>query len=181
MAAIVRHWSTYLNGAQIDESGFRRELEQVIANVKAGGKAPAPLAITDAASAREDIRATLGLVPAFFTSFPDAGVAGAWREMKGLQMNPNTAIPPKYKELIGLGVAAQIPCRYCIAFHTQVSTALDGASQAEVQEALAMAAIVRHWSTFLNGVQIDKKAFKAEVDRVMAPAKKSARLQAAQR
>jgi AhpD family alkylhydroperoxidase len=181
MAAIVRHWSTYLNGAQIDEPGFRSELEQVIANVKAGNKAPAPAAITDAASAREDIRATLGIVPAFFASFPDAGVAGAWREMKGLQMNPNTAIPPKYKELIGLGVAAQIPCRYCVAFHTRVSTALDGASQAEVQEALAMAAIVRHWSTFLNGAQIDKAAFRAEVDRVMAPAKKSARLQAAQR
>jgi AhpD family alkylhydroperoxidase len=180
MAAIVRHWSTYLNGAQVDETGFRRELEQVVANAKAGGKAPASIAITDAASAREDIRATLGLVPAFFASFPDTGIAGAWREMKGLQLNPGTAIPPKYKELIGLGVAAQIPCRYCVAFHTQVSTRLDGASQAEVQEAIAMAAIVRHWSTFLNGAQIDKATFKAEVDRAMAP-KKTARLQAAER
>jgi AhpD family alkylhydroperoxidase len=178
MAAIVRHWSTWLNGAQIDEAGFRAELDQVVANAKAGAKAPATAAITDAASAREDIRATLGLVPAFFNSFPDAGIAGAWREMKGLQLNPDTAIPPKYKELIGLGVAAQIPCRYCTAFHTQVSTALDGATQAEVQEAIAMAAIVRHWSTFLNGAQIDKVSFKAEVDRVMAPAKKTAKLQA---
>ena len=178
MAAIVRHWSTWLNGAQIDEAGFRAELDQVVANAKAGAKAPATAAITDAASAREDIRATLGLVPAFFNSFPDAGIAGAWREMKGLQLNPDTAIPPKYKELIGLGVAAQIPCRYCTAFHTQVSTALDGATQAEVQEAIAMAAIVRHWSTFLNGAQIDKASFKAEVDRVMAPAKKTAKLQA---
>jgi hypothetical protein len=41
-----------------------------------------------------------------------------------------------------------------------------------------MAAIVRHWSTFLNGAQIDKVSFKAEVDRVMAPAKKTAKLQA---
>lgn len=178
MAAIVRHWSTYLNGAQIDEAGFRKELDQVIANAKAGGKAPAPVAITDAASAREDIRATLGLLPAFFASFPDAGIAGAWREMKGLQLNPHTAIPPKYKELIGLGVAAQIPCRYCVAFHTQVSTSLAGASPAEVQEAIAMAAIVRHWSTFLNGAQIDKAAFKAEVDRALAP-KKTGKLQAA--
>jgi len=144
MAAIVRHWSTYLNGAQIDEAGFRAELDQVVTNAKAGARPPPPAPITDAASAREDIRATLGFVPAFFASFPDAGIAGAWREMKGLQLNPNTAIPPKYKELIGLGVAAQIPCRYCVAFHTQVSTALDGATQAEVQEAIAMAAIVRH-------------------------------------
>ena len=174
MAAIVRHWSTYLNGAQVDEAGFRKDLDQVVANAKAGGTPPPPSAITDAASARADIRGTLGLVPAFFNSFPDNGIAGAWREMKGLQLNPNTAIPPKYKELIGLAVAAQIPCRYCIAFHTQVSTSLDGATEAEVQEAVAMAAIVRHWSTFLNGAQIDKASFKAEVDRAMAPPKKIA-------
>ena len=42
-----------------------------------------------------------------------------------------------------------------------------------------MAAIVRHWSTFLNGAEIDKAAFKAEVDRAMAPSKKTAKMQAA--
>lgn len=148
-----------------------------VAALPARGAEVAP----DARAALADIKGTLGFVPGFLAVFPEEGLPGAWDEFKSVQLNRQSAIPPKYKELIGLGVAAQIPCRYCIAFHTQVSTALDGASQAEVQEALAMAAIVRHWSTFLNGVQIDKKAFKAEVDRVMAPAKKSARLQAAQR
>ncbi len=180
MSAIVRHWSTYLNGAQIDEATFRSELGQVVTNVKAGAKPAAPIPVTDAQSARADIQQTLGLVPGFFGSFPDEGLAGAWREMKGLQLNPNTAIPNKYKELIGLAVASQIPCRYCIAFHTKVASELDGAQPAEVQEAIVMASIVRHWSTFLNGMQIDRAAFRAEVNRVFGPKpKKTASLKTA--
>ena len=175
MSSIVRHWSTYLNGAQIDEATFRKELDQVIQNAQAAsGKAQPPTApITDAKSARDDIQATFGFVPTFFKTFPDTGIAGAWNEMKTLQLNPRTAIPGKYKELIGLAIAAQIPCRYCVAFHTSVSSRLHGASEAEIQETLALAGIVRHWSTFLNGIQMDKVAFRREVDRLMAGAKKS--------
>ena len=76
--------------------------------------------------------------------------------MKGVQLNPKSAIPGKYKELIGLALAAQIPCRYCVAFHTNVSGKLHGATDAEIQETLAVAGIVRHWSRFLNGMQTDK-------------------------
>ena len=175
MSSIVRHWSTYLNGAQIDEATFRNELGQVVQHAKAGaasGAPAAPIAVVDAKTARADIQQTLGLVPGFFGSFPDAGLAGAWREMKGLQLNPNTAIPNKYKELIGLAVASQVPCRYCVAFHTKVASELDGAAPAEVQEAIVMAGIVRHWSTFLNGIQMDKAAFRAEVNRAF-PSKKT--------
>jgi AhpD family alkylhydroperoxidase len=174
MGSIVRHWSTYLNGAQIDEAQFKKELQQVVENAKAGANKPAPtaIAIKDAASAREDIRATFGFVPGFMKSFPDAGIAGAWKEMKSIQLNPATAIPGKYKELIGLAVAAQIPCRYCIAFHTTASMELLGATQTEVGETLALAGIVRHWSTFLNGMRIDPATFRKEVDRVMAGAPK---------
>jgi AhpD family alkylhydroperoxidase len=167
MAAIVRHWSTYLNGAQIDEAQFKKELGQIVQNAKSAKGEPQPVVVTDAKSARDDIRATFGLVPSFLQSFTDLGIAGAWLELKNFQMNPNTAIPPKYKELIGLAVAAQIPCRYCVAFHTVASPELDGASQTELTETLAMASIVRHWSTVLNGMQIDRAAFKKDVDRAL--------------
>jgi AhpD family alkylhydroperoxidase len=87
--------------------------------------------------------------------------------MKGLQMNPHTALSGKDKELIGLAVAAQIPCDYCIYFHSMAAQKA-GASQQEVQEAVSMAALTRHWSTILNGSQMDRQAFRQETDQMLA-------------
>lgn len=114
----------------------------------------------------KDIEATLGMVPSFFKLFPEAGIAGAWAEFKAVQLNPNTKLDGKTKELMGLAVAAQIPCTYCIYFHTAAAKA-NGATDQEVKEAVAMAAIVRHWSTVLNGMQVDPAAFKQEADTVL--------------
>ncbi|MBV9218182.1 MAG: carboxymuconolactone decarboxylase family protein [Methylobacteriaceae bacterium] len=86
--------------------------------------------------------------------------------MKGFQLNPNTRLSGKTKELIGLAVAAQIPCQYCIYFHT-VAAKANGATDEEIKEAVAMAAVTRHWSTVLNGMQIDLGAFKRDTDTVL--------------
>ena len=106
---------------------------------------------------------TLGIVPGFFKQFPEVGIAGAWAEFKSVQLNPNTALTGKEKELIGLAVASQIPCTYCIYFHTAAAKA-NGATDEEVREAVAMASISRHWSTVLNGMQVDLSAFKTDTD-----------------
>jgi len=37
----------------------------------------------------------------------------------------------------------------------------------EIREAVAMAAITRHWSTVLNGTQVDLAGFKKETDTVL--------------
>jgi AhpD family alkylhydroperoxidase len=124
-----------------------------------------------AAAARADVQKTLGFVPQFLNRFPDEAVPGVWEEVKGLQMNPHTALPGITKELIGLGVAAQIPCRYCVIGHTEFAR-LNGASEAQVGEAVAMAALTRHWSTFLNGIQTDETSFRAELARIGENAKK---------
>jgi AhpD family alkylhydroperoxidase len=113
-----------------------------------------------------DIEQTLGSVPTFFKMFPESGIAGAWAEFKSVQLNPKTALNGKIKELIGLAVAAQIPCHYCIYFHTAAAK-LNGATDAEIREAVAMAAISRHWSTVLNGMQVDTDGFKRETDTVL--------------
>ncbi len=113
-----------------------------------------------------DIEQTLGTVPGFFKQVPEGSIAGAWSEMKSLQLNPKTKLDGKTKELIGLAVAAQIPCQYCIYFHTAAAKA-NGATEQEVREAVAMAAVVRHWSTVLNGTQTDFAAFKQDTDTVM--------------
>ncbi len=100
----------------------------------------------DATVTYRDIEATLGSVPTFFKLFPEEGIGGAWAEFKTVQLNPKSALSGKEKELIGLAVAAQVPCSYCIYFHTAAAKA-NGATDAEVREAVAMAAITRHWST----------------------------------
>ena len=121
---------------------------------------------TDTKATYADIEATFGSVPTFLKVFPAEGIAGAWGEMKSLELNPKTALSAKEKELIGLAVAAQIPCHYCIYFHTESAKA-NGASDEEVKEAIAMSALTRHWSTFLNGAQIDMETFKKEYAAMM--------------
>jgi AhpD family alkylhydroperoxidase len=113
-----------------------------------------------------DIEQTLGSVPGFFRLFPEVGIAGAWAEFKSVQLNPKTKLDGKTKELMGLAVAAQIPCGYCVYFHTAAAK-LNGATDEEIREAVAMAAIVRHWSTVLNGMQVDLNGFKHETDTVL--------------
>ncbi|TPI67094.1 carboxymuconolactone decarboxylase family protein [Mesorhizobium sp. B3-1-3] len=131
---------------------------------------PARAADASATAAYKDIQATLGTVPDMFKTLPDVAVAGAWAEIKGVQLNPNTALNGKTKELMGLAVASQIPCQYCIYFHTLAAKA-NGASDEEIKEAIAMAAIVRHWSTMLNGSQVDLATFKKQTDDLFAAVK----------
>ncbi len=76
----------------------------------------------------------------------------------------NARLDAKTRELIALGVAAQIPCTYCVHAHTR-NARKHGASEAEIREAVATAATVRHWSTVLNGMAYDLEAFKTEVGR----------------
>ena len=123
-------------------------------------------------AAYKDIEATLGQVPDMFKTLPDVAVAGAWAEIKGVQLNPKTALDGKTKELLGLAVAAQIPCQYCIYFHTRAAKAY-GASDEEIKEAVAMASIVRHWSTMLNGSEVDLATFKKQTDEMLAHAAKA--------
>ena len=132
---------------------------------------PAPAG--DASATYQDIEKTLGMVPGFFKVFPQSGIAGAWDEFKTLQLNPNTALDGKTKQLIGLAVAAQIPCQYCIYFHASAAKA-NGASQEEIAEAVAMAAMTRHWSTVLNGMEVDLDSFKKDTDTVLELAAKRA-------
>jgi AhpD family alkylhydroperoxidase len=177
MAAITRHWSTWLNGVQTDEAKFRGEVGQIISNVKSNAKKPAGgkgVPVVDGASALTDISAALGMTPEFLKRFPDVARAGAWRTMKELQMNPGTALSGKDKELVGLAVASQVPCKFCVVAHTEFAK-LNGATDAEINEAVAMAAFTRHMSTLLNGVMADEGQFRRDVDKLVKGAQAAAR------
>ena len=104
-------------------------------------------------------------VPNFYQdTYPQHALKAALEANKAL-MGKDAKIDAKTRELIALGVAAQIPCAFCVYVHTKNAKA-DGASDAEIREAVAIAAHVRHWSTVLNGMGYDFEAFKAEVDKM---------------
>ena len=172
MAGITRHWSTVLNGMQTDFTEFKQEIGRIGAYLKHPTPKGDPAPIVDAASAYKDIERTLGSVPTFMRRFPEAGIAAAWRGQKLLELNPATSLPGKTKELIGLAVAAQIPCQYCIFFHTEAAK-LNGASDEEIREAVAMAALTRDISTVLNGSLVDEAQFRKDVDQIVTNVKKA--------
>lgn len=151
---------------------FRRLAGTVVVAVGlAAGAVPAGAADANASAeaAYADMTATLGGVPTFAKLFPKAGIAGAWAELKAIEFADDTALSPKVKSLISLAVAAQIPCNYCVWADTN-SAKQAGASDEEIAEAVAMAALTRHWSTFFNGMQVDFETFKKELGGDMAPA-----------
>ena len=113
----------------------------------------------------KDIESTFGHLPSFFDAFPEHALYGAWESFKALT-GPETSIEPKNRELIQLAVASQIPCQYCVYFHTASAEAF-GATKQEIEEAVALGANTRHWSMILQGAQIDYEEFKMEFGKMM--------------
>jgi AhpD family alkylhydroperoxidase len=119
------------------------------------------------ADVEAECREVLGLVPTFIQELPDYLVDSEWTTFKNLQLSDQTAIPNKYKELIGLAVSGATRCRYCTYFHTEAAK-LFGATDQEVRETALMAKHTMGWSTYLNTEQYDFDAFKAEFDQIAA-------------
>ena len=172
MGASTQRWSTFYSGTQTDEMEFRTEVDRIVAvskarkNKQAMEERPVVLSIKTPQDAFADMESTMGMVPYYFRSYPGPGVVGLWKEVKGLELNPATEIPLRFKQLIGLAVASQIPCRYCTYYHTQLAI-FEEASKEELQEAVAMAGITRQWSGIINGNQMDEMKFQTEVDQMM--------------
>jgi AhpD family alkylhydroperoxidase len=111
-----------------------------------------------------EIEEMLGLVPTFFKSVPDSSLELEWQLMKRVQMEDGP-IPNKYRELIGVGIAASTKCRYCIFFHTEMAR-LNGATDAEIEDAVHFAKSSAGWSAWLNGLQFDYEQFQTEIRKI---------------
>jgi AhpD family alkylhydroperoxidase len=131
-----------------------------------------------ASQTTSEIQRTLGFVPTFIARIPRALLPGWWDQTKALEMNPKSSLSGKTKELVGLAVAAQIPCDQCVMFHTEMAR-LNGASDQEIQEAIGMAALTRFGSTLLHGLQIDHDAYRQDVSHLIKNAREAARKEGA--
>jgi AhpD family alkylhydroperoxidase len=114
--------------------------------------APGVTKAADTASsdaAMVEMKEMLGGVPTELQLYPESARAAGWAMMKSTDLNKNTALPSKVRELIGLAIAAQIPCQYCVYYHIKAAKAA-GASQEEIREAVHQASLTRHWRVMIN-------------------------------
>ena len=69
-------------------------------------------------------------------TYPDYALGPAMDLLGALKEGDQAAIDGKTMQLIQLGVAAQIPCTYCIYYHTKAARSL-GASDNEIKAAIS--------------------------------------------
>ena len=110
-----------------------------------------------------EIEQTFGLVPSMFKALPDSSLELEWQLFKRVQLEDGP-IPCKYRELIGLAIAAVTKCRYCAFYHTEVAK-LFGATDEEIEDALHFAKSTAGWSAYVNGLQLDFDQFKDEIQQ----------------
>ena len=115
--------------------------------------------------AKTELEQTFGTFPSWFAAYPKHALPEAWELYKTLK-GPKSSISSKNAELIQLAVASQIPCVYCVYFH-RISAKAFGATDEEINEAVALGAETRHWSMVLQGSGISFEDFKAEFDQAM--------------
>ena len=118
------------------------------------------------ADVKKELEATFGFVPSIALTTTPGALRLWWGAMRDFQLSDKTALDGKAKELIGLAVSAQIPCEYCVVFHTEAAR-LNGATEQELQEAIYMASLTRQGSTILNGAQLERATFDKEMARIV--------------
>lgn len=121
-------------------------------------------ATTEGGETREQIQETLGLVPEFFEGIPEEDLVAEWPTFERYVLG-ETEIPPKYRELMGLAVAANIKCPYCQHFHSHAAR-LHGATDAELAEAAALSSMTARWSAMIHAQGYDMDRFEDETERI---------------
>jgi AhpD family alkylhydroperoxidase len=143
----------------------RRDTSRLASANRRGGKEQIMATVDksklrDTSKIRDEIKQAFGSVPSWVNEMPASALEGFWTMMRDFQL-AETAIPNKYKELIGLGVSGATRCKYCTLFHTEAAK-LFGATDEEIAEAAMMAAHTMGASTFVNAMQTDYDTFRRE-------------------
>ncbi|MGI9608469.1 MAG: carboxymuconolactone decarboxylase family protein [Acidimicrobiales bacterium] len=118
------------------------------------------------ADTEREIKDTLGLVPSFFDGIPTDVIEAEWELFKRFEFG-DTHIPTKYKQLMGVALHSYTHCSYCTLFHTEAAR-LNGATDAEIQEAAHFAKHSAGWSTYMNGTRQSFDTFAKELHEVEA-------------
>ncbi len=96
----------------------------------------------------KDIKKTLGIVPGFMKALPKEVLVQEWPLFKKYNFE-ETEIPAKYRELMGLAVAANIKYPYCQLFHKGAAQ-MNGATEEELAEIVFLASYTARWSAIIH-------------------------------
>lgn len=114
--------------------------------------------------AKEDLEETYGMVPPPLDTIPEDDAVQEWPTFKKYTVG-ESEIPAKYRELMGLAVAANIKCPYCAHFHGAAAQ-LHGATDAELEEAYSLSSFTARYSAMLHAQEYDLDTFKDKVHQI---------------
>ncbi len=111
-----------------------------------------------------DIERSLGIVPGFMRAVPADVLVAEWPLFKKYVLG-ESKVPAKYRELIGLVIAANIKCPYCQLFHKSAAK-LRGATDEELAEAAFLASFTSRWSAMIHAQHYDYDTFEKETHQI---------------
>lgn len=111
-----------------------------------------------------EMEETFGLVPPPLETIPEDDADNEWPTFKKYTVG-ETQIPAKYRELMGLAVAANIKCPYCAVFHREAAK-LHGATEDELREAYSLASFTARYSAMLHAQQYPMEEFTEKLDQI---------------
>jgi AhpD family alkylhydroperoxidase len=113
-----------------------------------------------------DIKKSLGIFPGFMKALPQDVLIHDWPLFKKYTLG-ETKIPAKYRELMGLAVAANIKCPYCQLFHKNAAQ-LYGATAEELAEISFLASYTSRWSAIIHAQNYSYETFAKETEQIGA-------------
>ena len=114
--------------------------------------------------ALKDIEKSFGFVPGFMKGLPPDVLIHDWPLMKKYTLG-ESKVPAKYRELMGLAVAANIKCPYCQLFHKSVAQMM-GATPEEFAEVAFLASYTSRWSAMIHAQHYDYDTFAKETKQI---------------
>lgn len=112
----------------------------------------------------EEIEETFGLVPPPLGTIPEDDTVTEWPYFKKYTVG-ETEIPAKYRELMGLAVAANIKCPYCAVFHREAAT-MHGATEAELREVYSLSSFTARYSAMMHAQQYPLEEFESKLEQI---------------
>jgi AhpD family alkylhydroperoxidase len=107
---------------------------------------------------------SIGIVPGFMKGIPPDVLVQEWPTFKKYELG-ETTILAKYKQLIGLAVAAAIKCPYCQLFHREAAK-MNGATDEELAELAYLAKDTAGWSAAIHAQHINYETYEKEFNRI---------------